>query len=384
MSNKDLYYKSKGGHIKAYPIYSNTHRVSLDYRPLDSIDLEPLRGCPLLEELSLKSCILNSIDLAPIEDCSKLTRIDLRGNRLKEIDLTPLSNLTKLEYLNIASNGLHNIDLTPLTGLMKLKGLFLRGNGLAEIDVTPLALSTQLRYLTYGQDVRIIADHLLQHYGTNLVRNKIEVFQESIPAATNVVRVLTRTGDCIELQKILLQMVNSTTRVMEKQFHILHVLGMSELTGLDVSLYEAIKAAPVRKGLTDFIDYIYREIVKIMDDQINREGFIAFFNIEKMKESYAAYLIPKILKRRQEEFKELCLYQDESGLIDLTPLWVTSFGYNILSALDMGQEIESTNFDEIEKSLKKVNLQVCISMEAAKESVSISEELKEFVLSKPL
>jgi Leucine-rich repeat (LRR) protein len=95
LSNKDLYYKSKGGHIKSIPLHPNTTRVILDYRPLDSIDLKPLRECPMLRELSLKSCILNSIDLTPIENCTEITRLDLSGNRLKEVDLSPIANLTK-------------------------------------------------------------------------------------------------------------------------------------------------------------------------------------------------------------------------------------------------------------------------------------------------
>lgn len=384
LSNKDLYYKSKGGHIKSIPLHANTTRVSLDYRPLDSIDLEPLRKCPMLRELSLKSCILNSIDLTPIENCTEMTRLDLRGNRLKAVNLSPLENLAKLEYLNIASNGLHKIDLTPLTGLLHLKGLILRGNGLSELDVTPLALSSQLRYLTFGSDVRIVADHLLQHYGPNLVRDNIEIFQESISTAANVVRYLAKSGDCKELQKILLQMLKTPTRIMEKQYHILQVLGLGEFAGLDSPMYKIIKAAPVTDGLEDFIGYIYREIVRLIQSQIDGGGFIAFFDIEKMKETYAAHLIPKILKRRQEEFKELCLYHDKSGIIDLVPMWLTSFGYNMLSALDMQMKVKATDFDKIERALKKVNLKICVSMEAAKESVNISEGLKDFVLSRPV
>ena len=384
LSNKDLYYKSKGGYIKSISLHTNTTRVSLDYRPLDSIDLEPLRKCPMLRELSLKSCILNSINLTPIENCTEMTRLDLSGNRLKAVDLSPLTNLAKLEYLNIASNGLHKIDLTPLTGLIHLKGLILRGNGLSELDVTPLALSSQLRYLTFGSDVRIVADYLLQHYGPNLVRNNIEVFQESISTAANVVRCLAKSGDCKELQKILLQMLDNPTSIMEKQFHIMRVLGMSELEGLDAPLYKIIKTAPITNGLEDFIDYIYSETIEIMQIQIDEGGFIAFFDIDKMKDTFAAHLIPKILKRRQLEFENLCLYQNESGIIDLIPMWMTSFGYNILRALDMGLEVEAKDFDKIEKSLKKVNLRVCISLESAKESVSISNELRDFVISRPL
>ena len=50
---------------------------------------------------------------------------------------------------------------------------------------------------------------------------KIEVFQDSIPAASKVVDSLVSIGDCSELRKILLQMLRSPTRIMEKQFHSL-------------------------------------------------------------------------------------------------------------------------------------------------------------------
>jgi hypothetical protein len=241
-----------------------------------------------------------------------------------------------------------------------------------------------LRYLTFGSDVRIVADHLLQHYGPNLVRGNIKVFQESISAAANVVRFLAKTGDCKELQKILLQMLDNPTSIMEKQFHILQVLGMSEFAGVDAALYDVIKAAPVKGGLRNFIDYIYGRIVELIQTQISEGGFIAFFEIEKMKETYAAHLIPKILRRRKEEFNELCLFQDQSGIVDLTPMWLTSFGYSILKALSMELKVEAKDFDMVEKSLKKLNLRVCISLENARESVSISNELRDFVISRPL
>jgi hypothetical protein len=276
------------------------------------------------------------------------------------------------------------LDLQPLTGLTNLEGLTLRGNGLQELDVTPLALSANLRYLSFSPDVVIIADPLLQHYGPKLVRSKIEVFQDSIPAASKVVDSLVILGDCGELQKILLQILRGFTRIMEKQFHILRVLGMSEFIGIDMPLYETIANSPTNEGLDVFINHIYNKIVDRIEIQVVNNGFIAFFDIDKMKRTYAAHLIPKILHRRQVEFKEVCIHQDHNDIIDLTPLWMTSFGYSILSALKMGHSIEAKEFDQIEQALKQVNLKVCISMDSARESVNLSDELREFVLSTPI
>jgi hypothetical protein len=101
-----------------------------------------------------------------------------------------------------------------------------------------------------------------------------------------------------------------------------------------------------------------------------------------MKKTYAAHLIPKILKRRKEEFDEVRLHQDKDDTIRLTPLWLTSFGYNILNVLDAGTEIDAGDFENVERALKQVNLEVMISFDTEHESVKISDELREFVLSK--
>ncbi len=384
MGGNDLYYKTKGGHIKSVPLHTNTKRIILDYRPIETIELEPLRQCKQLSEISLKSCTLDSINLQPLQECFQITRIDLSGNRLRFIDLQPLRELKQLEYLNLASNGITDIDLRPLVGFKKLKGLILRGNGFQQLDITPLALCSQLGYLTFGPDVQIIADHLLQHYGAKMVRSKIELFKESISSAAEVINSLVESGDCSELQKILLRMLDTQTRLMERQFHILRVLGMPEFAGLDHPLFEIVKHASTNQGLESFVNDIYEQIVILVEQQVEGRGFTAFFDIEKMKRTHAARLIPKILRRREMEFEETSLYDNDSGSIDLTPLWITSFGYGILKALNLEFEVDLNAYENLKKSFKQVNLDLSVSVDASVEGVRISDEMRKFVLTRPL
>ena len=378
-----LTYRTKGGNDNSIDLHTNTAKVVLDYRPIDTIDLTPLKHCPDLRELSLRGCTLDSIILSPLQDCHKLNRLDLSGNRLTTIDLTPLSDLRELEYLNLSSNGLGKINLEPLINIAGLKGLFLGGNGIQEVDVTPLALCSQLKYLAFGRDIQVNADHLLQYYSSKTVKSTITLFIDSVPAATEVIRSMVEVRDCREIQKVLLRMLESETKIMERQYHILRVLGFPELAAFDGPLSSLIQDAPVA-SFEEFTQFIYDEIIKHLEMQIDTGGFTAFIDIERLSQTYAARLIPKILERRKHELENTSVFVDKGGNVDLTPLWITSFGYSLLKVLDSNIWVNRDEFEEIKPAFKQAGFKINISHVYSSEGVVLSREMREFILSIPI
>jgi len=67
-----------------------------------------------VKQLDLSSLNIVTIDLTPLRDCPVLVELDLTNNNLKEIDLSPLRRIKKLQEIKLRDNQFSKIDLSPL------------------------------------------------------------------------------------------------------------------------------------------------------------------------------------------------------------------------------------------------------------------------------
>jgi hypothetical protein len=98
-------------------------------------------------------------------------------------------------------------------------------------------------------------------------------------------------------------------------------------------------------------------MVKLLEAQLERRGSTLYFDLDLLSTTPGSVLLPAVLKRRENEMQELILY-DFSGRIDLFPLWLTSYGHQILTALGLKRFVHKSQLLEINKALKKINHEI--------------------------
>ena len=111
--------------------------IHISNNNLEKIDLEPLKVCGSLEEISIRKTDLKEINLKPLVE-SRLKKINLNNNRIKKIDLEPLGKCEGLREIFLSGNEIEEIDLEPLRGLKYLETVWIGYNKIKEIDLEPI------------------------------------------------------------------------------------------------------------------------------------------------------------------------------------------------------------------------------------------------------
>ena len=118
-------------------------RISITYNTLTEIDLEQIRKCKKLKEISIYMTNLKKVDLAPLEGLP-IEEITLSDNHIEDIDLQPLEGCVTLKKLFLDCNYIEKIDLKPLEKLEKMVAFSVGLNRHKEIEIEWLS-SKKLR-----------------------------------------------------------------------------------------------------------------------------------------------------------------------------------------------------------------------------------------------
>ena len=140
---------------------------------------------------------------------------------------------------------------------------------------------------------------------------------------------------------------------------LLDGLGMPELACYDGRVRDIVKLLPSSGSYKTGVQQFYSQMVELLEAQLARGGSTLYFDLDILSTTPGSVLLPSVLKQRETEMQELVLYE-KSGRVDLFPLWLTSYGYQILSALNFKRYVSNSKLTEIEKALKKINHQFSV------------------------
>jgi hypothetical protein len=92
----------------------------------------------------------------------------------------------------------------------------------------------------------------------------------------------------------------------------------------------------------------------------------------------------RILELRCQEIEGIVLFAKD-GVVDLSPLYLTAFGYLILQALEMGLTCTMEEFDLVSQSLEKLDLTIQVAEALSEHTDSsfpsnMSKSLCEYIL----
>jgi hypothetical protein len=116
---------------------------------------------------------------------------------------------------------------------------------------------------------------------------------------------------------------------------LLESLNMHELSGLDTDPKEILADVSAEEDFESSRERIYDRVVELLAEQVERGGPTLFLDVLKMQDTRASRLIPSIVKQRKTELEGLEV-QTLRGNAFLHSVWMTSYGFDVLSALDSG------------------------------------------------
>jgi len=311
----------------------NLVRLDISCNYISQIDLSPLEGCKTLKYLDLSENALEDVNLTPLKSCTKLETLDLSYNRIHDISLTPLVECKSLRYFYIHRNNLDTINIAPLHHLHQLQKVIIDNSRAekpvpifkAELGDKPPNLNDVLYAMTFKADrpewlygcpqVKIIrlgaesySDHV-RKYGWDSVRKHLEATVKLLPPKKD----------------------------FQAQLAILEDLGIAELACYDGSISDIIAIIPTTGTYEEGLLEIQANLILMLSTQLENGGSTLFFDIDRLATTPGSVLVPQIVSLRAKELKKLILYQFD-GRVNLMPMWLTGFGFNILRATGCGRE----------------------------------------------
>ncbi|TXT55675.1 MAG: hypothetical protein BAJATHORv1_30055 [Candidatus Thorarchaeota archaeon] len=311
----------------------NLEMINLSNNPIEYIDLEAIAECPSLKALKLAYTNLDKIDLLPFKENTELEVFDIKYTDVSELDLTAFSNCTKLRELRLEFTEIHNLDLAPLVHCKNLE--FFSITSPEVLDFTVFAGRDKLSV----PDTDFVGDppHLVtfigeEHY-PNLSRRDINSHFPVIFTSLDVI---------VEILP-LIQNQTETWKYIHLFWNICRLTGLGML-GLVEADFELISDMI---GARDSPDALREIVLDKVLNHLDKGGTTLGLDLDSaLKYSEIAIRTPQILEQRNKEIKEFLIPQ-KPKFRDFLYLWITSFGFRILT------KIKPANWDNISKELTK-------------------------------
>jgi len=332
-------------------------RIDISSNWLTEVDLSPLESCPNLEYFSLAVNKLDTINLTPLQNCKRLKHLDLSHNQFTEIDLTPLAGCEDLTYLYMQENKFKTVNIAPLlqledltTAVIQLTRLGSRPSIVIDTFMSnvPPNLNDELFAFYTKRRAGFVPDWL---YDKN---TEVEYFPRSY---RDLVGKFGWEGVKKHLEALAKKF--AIGHEFQAQVILLNGLGMPELACYDGRVREIVKHLPKTGSYEEGVQHLYSKMVKLLENQLQRGGSTLYFDLDTLSTTPGSVLLPEVLSRRTAELQELVLF-DKSGTIDLFPLWLTSYGHKILSALGTKRYVSKSRLSEINMALKNIHHELAI------------------------
>ncbi|MDF1539629.1 MAG: leucine-rich repeat domain-containing protein [Candidatus Thorarchaeota archaeon] len=405
--------------------------LNLSNNHMHEIDLSFLSTCPSLTTLNLQNNQLASIDMNDLENCRMIQNLDLSHNWIREIDLGPFSDNKNLKHIDLSQNPLSRIDLAPLTNCHALENLILDWTQIMELDIYPLSKCHNLRKLGISHNRVEIIDlypliacsklESLDISGINAMDidlwplfslphlNEVEVsrrtnleirgapisiswlkgldgLQERV-SFVDVKAILAKVGlsGFIKYASTLERKAGPLGRFYLRMF-ILESFGFPHFIGFDGDVIQLLESIEDTGDFQLIQSKLRTNLLFELDNQLANGGSTHFLDLDKSRTiPELAVLAPRVLDLRKQEVESILLNSRE-GRIDLTPLWETSYGFEMLSALCLGLSTDEKGLDTIRRELSKLGIQLdtVTASEVHTWESKLSEGLRQFIFMRAL
>jgi len=320
----------------------NLVRLDISCNYLSQVDLTPLEGCSTLKYLDLSENAIESIDLSPLKNCAKLETLDMSNNRIEDVSLTPLVNCKSLRYIYLHRNKLDTINIAPLNHLKRIQKVIIDNmNSRAPVPVFKADFSENppnLNDVLYAMSFKTTRPEWLQGCP--------EVKIIKLQAESYSGHVKKHGWASVRTHLEAAWPLISPKQDYSAQKAILSDLGLPELACYDGSISDIIDIFPTSGTYKKGVEEIEATMISMLQEQLENGGSTLFFDIDELATTPGSVLVPLIVSQREKELKRIILYQLD-GRVNLMPMWLTGFGFNILQAAGCGREEEKSVIPDI-------------------------------------
>jgi len=335
-------YTSPHGRQEERSFKSDTSVIDLRMRAALTVDLSALVECSKIETLDISHNLIESIDLSPLQESTTLRRLQLQDNRLTRLDLWSLVKCRDLEVIDACSNRLRTLDITPVFTCSETR----------TDSTVVLTADSVLKYVASLKDLKN-RFHSVRTDHSSWTATPIIIWVDY----PELVRRLGWRTVSDRIRSILDR--TPSRHWFHLQRGLLEGLGMDELAGFDGNPRMLLDTLSDDDDSESALDSIYDRAVELLSDQVKKGGPTLFLNIGTMRNTRASKLIPEIIKQRQREIETLTI-PVLRGRAFLQSLWLTSYGFHLLSALRVGLSTDSRGLEKAKAAVAEMGYELNI------------------------
>jgi hypothetical protein len=378
--------------IELSPLASCTNllRLSLGLNQLQIMNLTPLSACTRLQILDLNDNQLRAIELSPLASCTNLQELDLDRNQFRAIDLSPLAACRRLERLGLCANQLQSVDLNPLAACTSLQSLALSSNPFQSIDLSPLASCASMRIFWLHDNPLQSVDLSVIATFANLLFLELDNNPPSdgedtkyswlkIPSSWSHIPIAYRRPTGLNSWSFLHWVAEHFGTDHRVQQDILCAMGLKDYGFIDDYLSDLFLSIPAGTPIDKAREQVRERLLEKIMQAANQKRETTGLNTEEILNQHleAAATIHEIAKLRQKEIQQVVVGVSNNEA-DLRELWLTSYGYEVLTALSMHLTTDLKGLERIRSTFSEMGLELKTG-KTARSEVKMSDELKEAI-----
>ncbi|MHA2022279.1 MAG: hypothetical protein ACTSWQ_01315 [Candidatus Thorarchaeota archaeon] len=392
-------YREEGGKESAAYIHKDVVHVDCSNKWITHIDLDQFSNFPKMQKLSLEGNQINELDVSSLVLYQNLMELNIGGltkllidPMFKFVDWCPalvklreniswqdyevtsapkLSQNMYLGWVNVENKFMSAVsEMNDMKYMLQMGMLF--GLGLSQLA----AFDGNLLELAVDRGKRSHAIMIMARMQDDIekirsdVENGISSYNDENATSPYNIRGF------IDGLKALTPAVR-----MRAQIAYIGGLGLPELAGYDGDLVEILEALslPEDTSFSKVTERVQEVLVEKLKNQLAHKGPTLFMDSDKMLTSMASAIAAFATHRKQMEFDETVLY--EESIMDLKPLWITGWGYEVLKAMKCGLTIDYTGFEKVKSAFQRINLtlKTTTNPEKVGTTVVMSENMKQAV-----
>ncbi len=146
---------------------------------------------------------------------------------------------------------------------------------------------------------------------------------------------------------------------MHLQTTLLKLLGLEEYRGVTLDIIQLLRSMKHESDFSHAVESLREILFEQLTKQVSEGGMTHFVDIDWLSNNELAVHIPAVIATRKAEMDSVAI-QKRNGMYDLRPLWVTAYGFELLTALGLGLETDDEGLKSIQRSLDNVDLRLRI------------------------
>lgn len=317
-------------------------------------------------EIHFRNMHVKEVDLSNLTSCKNLQSLDLSHNPLERIDLRALADCPKLQRLVACDNRLQSLDLWPLVGNRELNEVrFFTNSNLRKLDVTPVLVRAKL---TVDASVVLYSDLILHWVLTRKERERqIHLVRSDGVSWSGFPIIIWNSYDSFSqeawgvtrgrIESVLEQIPQEKSFAAQRG--IMVGLGLGELSGYDGNPRSLLARTTDGMTYSEDVERIHEHVLDLLEHQISRGGSTLFLDAELMKRTGASRLLPIMVEQRKREIDEIRIPKRGSKVY-LRGLWLTHYGFEILSVLGLGLRTDLQGLNQIEACFSNLGFELVV------------------------